>query len=185
MIIALIILCLIAAILICPLNAEISYLLYKDENVLKVKIGPLKPFITVYKSGEKKQKESGKNDGGEKKKTEMTIEIIKDIISEIALLFSYFKSHLKILNLKLHFHIGADDAALTGILSGGAWGAAYDIAALIENKFNLKNKNIHVCPNFTEKVFETDISVRLSVKVFYLLIFAVKTYRAVKKLKLF
>ena len=184
MIIALIILCLIAAILICPLNAEISYLLNKRKNVLKVNRGPLKPFIPVYKSGEKNQKKSGKNDG-EKKKTEMSIEIIKDIISEVALLFSYFKRHLKILNLKLHFHIGADDAALTGILSGGAWGMAYDIAALIENKFNLKNKNIHVCPNFTEKVFETDISVRLSVKVFYLLIFAVKTYRAVKKLKLF
>ena len=189
MIIALAVICLLLVFLFCPLCVDVSYLLYREQNVFALKVGLFKPFVTLYKSDEKKKKKekSKKNNakGEEKEKKKMSFEVIKNIISEVADLFDYFRKHLNITRFKLHFHIGADDAALVGIASGAAWGAVHDIASVMDKKFNLKDKNLHVCPNFTKKVFECDINVRLSVKVIYVLIFAAKTHRAIKKLELF
>lgn len=187
MIIAFVILCILATVLFCPVCVEVSYLLYKSENKFTLSAGIIRPFI---KFGSKKPKaekceEKEKSDAvKEKNKKKMSFEAIKNIISEVIVLFTYFKRYLVIKKLKLHFHIGADDAAVTGIATGAAWGALYDTVAVIDNNFTLKDKNIHVCPNFTEKVFETDICVRVSIKIWYLLIFAIKTYKAVKKLEL-
>lgn len=188
MIIALAVIFLLALLMFCPVCVDASYLLYKEQNVFTLKTGLFLPFITLYKSGEKKQKKekNKKSDvSGGKEKKKMSFEVVKNIISEVSDLFDYFRKHLKITRFKLHFHIGADDAAMTGIASGAAWGAVYDLAAIMKNKFTLKDKNLHVCPNFTEKIFECDINVRLSVKIFYVLIFALKTHKAIKKLELF
>lgn len=190
MIIALAVICILTAFLFCPVCVNMSYLLYKEQNVFTLKTGLFVPFITLYKSGSEKNNKQEKNkkdneNGEVKEKKKMSFEVIKNIISEVSDLFAYFKKHLSITNFKLHFHIGTGDAALTGITSGAAWGALYDVAAVFANKFKLKDKNLHVCPNFSEKIFECDINVRLSVKVLYVLIFAVKTHNAIKKLELF
>jgi len=186
MIVALIILLCILLLCIMPVKVDVSYLLYKNENAFKIRAGVLFPFITVFDSSKKKKvkESSAEKEGNKRPKREINFEFIKEIMSHCAKLFAYFKKHLVIEKFKLHFHIGADEAALTGIATGAAWGALYDIAAVFDRNFKLKEKNIHVCPKFDGAIFETDINVRISIRFYNLLVFAGKTYKSLKELEL-
>lgn len=186
MIALIIILAILVFVLMLPFKVQIKYLLYKKTNRLTVKIGLLYPFISTFDSAKKKngkKAEGGGKDGASKSK--INLSLLCDVFREVAALFDYFKKKLKITTLRLHFHIGASDAAATGIITGSAWGALYDMAAVLDNHFVLCDKNIHVAPDFTEEIFETDIEVELSIKVFNMVFFALRTYKSIKKLDIF
>lgn len=186
MIVLLIILLVLLALLMSPVKLEIKYLLYKEKNIFTIKTGVFIPFITVFSSGKGKKAEKIKQENENKNsvKSKFSLSFFADALEEVGTLFSYFKKKLKITELRLHFHIGAPDAAATGILTGSAWGTLYNIVAILENNFSLYEKNIHVSPDFTREVFETDIKIKLSIKVFYLMIFGVRTLRCLKRLNI-
>ena len=170
---------------VMPFKVQIKYLLYKETNRFTVKIGILHPAVTMVDSARAKKTRASKSGGGKSEKTKMNFEFLINAFREVAQLFDYFKKKLKITTLRLHFHIGLSDAAATGIVTGSAWGALYDAAALLDYHFRLYDKNIHVAPDFTREIFETDIEVVLSIKVFYLFVFAYRTYKSIKKLDIF
>ena len=186
MIVLLIICLVLLTLLMSPVKLEIRYLLYEEKNVFTIKTGIFAPFITVFSNGKGKKAGKIKQENKDKNsiKSKFSLSFFADALEEVGTLFSYFKKKLKITEFRLHFHIGAPDAAATGILTGSAWGTLYNVVAILENNFSLCEKNIHVAPDFTREVFETDIKIKLSIKIFYLMTFGVRTLRCLKRLNI-
>ena len=188
-----IILLVIVVILLLPLKANVSFLLLGGTDKLCVKAGLMVPVIKVFDSDKKKKKkepekeekqeEEEHGESGEKeKKKKKSFEDIKKILNLAADTFAFLKKHLVILKLKLHFHMGLDDAAKTGIAVGSAWGFLYDFVSLCGRQFKLKKFSVHVAPDFTQEVFETDINVRISIRIIYAIIVAFKILKGMRKL---
>jgi len=175
-------------ILASPLKVKVTYLRYKEENSFKISVGLFKEFILVFDSSKQKTKKktSEKSSEGKEKdlKRDIDFDLICDIIKEVAVLFEFLKKKLVISFLKLHFHMGLGDPANTGIATGHSWSVLYNAVSLLERNFTLKKQTVNITPEFFEAIFETDIEVKLSIRVFYLLSFAVKLYKAGKKIKL-
>ena len=184
-----------AILLIMPLCAEIEYLLLeKGGGRLRIKVGLITPFVSVADTGKKpkekkkkrkKSEKQKKDDGKEKKedgkaKKKTSFEDIKDIIKAVADALAVLKKRLVIDKLKLHFHIGTGDAAKTGVATGSAWGALGGIVSLLKSRFNLKGYSVNVVPAFTKELFETDIDVKLKIKVIYILVMGIKILKGMK-----
>lgn len=186
-----IILLVIALLLFLPISADVSFELLGGIDRLRVKAGLAAPFITVFDSSKKKKvknkekkpkEEKEEEDKEENKKKKKSFEDIKKILNLAADILTFLKKRLKIILLKLHFHMGFDDAAKTGIATGSAWGFLYDFVSLCDRKFNLKKHSVHVSPDFTQEVFETDINVKISIRLIYAIIVAIKFLKGMKKL---
>lgn len=170
MIVFLIVLIIIGLILFIPIKVKATYLLYRDTNRILVRGGLFTEFITLYDST--------------KPKKEIDLEVVLALLKETLNEFVFFKKRLTFDNLKLHFHIGFEDAAYCGITTGLTWSALYNILSLVDHNFKLKKHSLHICPEFNKKVFETDIELRVSIRIIFLLIFAYKAYKSIKKLSI-
>ena len=185
-----VVLLIIVILLFAPLRADISFLLLEGENRLCVRAGIAAPFITVYDSSRKqkskerkaqnKEKEEDIDSGNKKKK--ISFKDIKEVLNLALDIFGFLKKRLKIEFLKLHFHIGLDDAAQTGIVTGSAWGFLYDFVSICDRQFKLKKHSVHVSPDFTQEVFETDINIKVSFRLIYAITVAIKFLKGMKKL---
>ncbi|MBO4896726.1 MAG: DUF2953 domain-containing protein [Clostridia bacterium] len=194
MTVLIIVLAVLALLLLLPVKADVSFLLLGGQDRLCVKAGIVAPFLTVFDSTKKKAKKKKKKEESEtekeepdkkkekKNKKKYSFEQIKKLLKMVFDALAFVKKHLVISNLKLHFHMGFDDAAQTGIAVGSAWGFLYDFVALCDRKFKLKKHSVHVAPDFTQEVFETDLNVKLSFKLIYAIIVAVKILKGMRKL---
>ena len=170
MTVLIIVLAVLALLLFLPVKADVSFVLLDGHDRLCVKAGLIAPVIKIVDSGKKKVKKkenkegTGETDGKKEKKEKKkySFEQFKKLMNMVFDVLAFVKKHLVSSNLKLHFHIGLDDAAQTGITVGSAWGFLYDFAALCDRQFVLKKHSVHVAPDFTREVFETDINVIIS-----------------------
>ena len=196
MIIAAFIILLICILLILPVSLDLKYLYLGGSGRMTVRAGILALHVTVFdsakqekmkteeseeakKDDEKKEDESAKKE----KKEKLDFGRMKKILSESLKLLSYLSKRLTVDRLKLHFHIGLEDAAATGIATGAAWAFLYDFVSLCDNKLKLKSHSVNVCPDFREEVFETDIRLVISIRIIFAVILAVKAMKLYLKMK--
>ena len=167
-----ILLLIIVILLLAPLCADMSYgKVFERESTEKKK-----------KRKEQKNQDKEERSDSAKKKKKTSFKSIKEILNFALDIFGFLKKRLEIEILKLHFHIGFDDAAETGIVTGSAWGFLYDFVSICDKRFKLKKHSVHVSPDFTQEVFETDINIRVSLRLIYAITVAIKILKGMKKL---
>lgn len=154
----------IVALIIClsyiPLPLEIEYKFSAEtkKNSLKIKV----VHYAVVSDKKKKKKEKVENDSESQDLVEKermgfsefmkTISRVKGVLGElkgdITKVLNYLKKKLDCKVLKVHLVTGFDEAALTGMASGVAYGVVYGTAAMIYNTVGIKEMDIKVTPNF-------------------------------------
>ena len=187
MIIAAFIILLICILLILPVSLDLKYLYLGGSGRMTVRAGISALHVTVFDSAkqEKMKTEESKKDDEKKKEKKEKLDFgrMKKILSESLKFLSYLSKRLTVDRLKLHFHIGLEDAAATGIATGAAWAFLYDFVSLCDNKLKLKSHSVNVCPDFREEVFETDIMLVISIRIIFAVILAVKAMKLYLKMK--
>lgn len=190
MIIAAFIILLICILLVLPVSLDLKFLYLGGSGRITVRAGISRLAFGIFDSAEKQKKKEYaekskeiKKDNNKAEKEKLDFGKTKTLLAEGLKLLSYFSKRLTVERLKLHFHIGFDDAAATGIATGAAWAFLYDFVSLCDNKLKLKSHSVNVCPDFTKEVFETDIRLVLNIRIIFALILAVKTMKLYSKMK--
>lgn len=190
MIIAAFIILLICILLILPVSLDLKYLYLGGSGRMTVRAGISALHVTVFDSAKQEKKKTAESEEAKKddekkkeKKEKLDFGRMKKILSESLNLLSYLSKRLTVDRLKLHFHIGLEDAAATGIAIGAAWAFLYDFVSLCDNKLKLKSHSVNVCPDFKEEVFETDIRLVISIRIIFAVILAVKAMKLYLKMK--
>lgn len=108
------------------------------------------------------------------------IEILKSLINE----FKKLLKHLIFKDFKFSINVAGDDAADTAIKYGAVCSALYPVATLLNNCLNFKPDNISVFSDFTGQKTDYYLKGQVSVKLIYLIIFAVSSLVDIIKIRM-
>lgn len=178
--------------LLLPVSVRVAY---SDEFKIKVKYG----FITVFKSGKKKQnpEEAEENTEPEQEKSEEEKELKKDnffkkefkrrgvkgsieyfggILKDVLLDLRFFLKKIVFKVFLIDITVATENAADTGIQYGEICAVAYPVLGIIEKNAVLKLKKVNISADFDEKSYKVAVDISVSVKLIYGVILALKLF---------
>ncbi len=82
----------------------------------------------------------------------------------------YLKNKMQIIKIIWKTSIGFENAAITGLISGGLWSIKSCILAYILNDKKVRDVNLNVIPHYNKNVFETYIHCIIKLKLVYIII---------------
>ncbi len=160
-------------------SVEINFV-YNNNFCITVKLFR----ITVYSSKNKRkkaQKDKQAKENRADRKFENELNNIKEIFGKLKSILKelnkLLNGHLKIKNLDIKYTYGFDDAALTGIFSGLAYGIINSLVAYIDHNFYVKNKKVEILPDFDNEIQSLSLIFTAKIRLFHLLTFGIKAAR--------
>lgn len=160
-----------------------AYGLYKKKiDIPVIKMGEDSAEIVMKEQMESKSRTEGK---GTKRITiesllnsfQDTKAIVKHVIDAYPIM-RHFLKRVRILEFTWHSNIGTGDAALTGKITGAAWGAK-GLAQAVMDRYTSVDcvPSIHVTPHFNSKLSMTDLHCILTVRIGHAMVTAIKLIR--------
>lgn len=185
LIIILSIIALFAVLISIPLYFEVRYIYDGKSNQTRVVFKYLffKTVLLPKKSTRKKERKSDKTDNKDKKS--FSYDDFKAFHSGITanwdsicdILRILFKKSLHTKELSLYMDFGFDDPMMTGIATGMANAAVYNLLAVIERCSNLHERTISLNPDFDKPVFYINAHCIIKIKSVHIIVIAVKILR--------
>lgn len=169
------------------MKIQIRYLFFKI-NPLKDK----KKEDVKEKSKDKQLKKDKKNKTAKKESfsfnnLKQLYNIYKKTEDDIADILWYFSKKavaVRLFSLKLRF--GTADAMQTGLATGAAYAAVYNLISLLNNLFAVEKCDVSITPVFEKPMFEIDTKCIIKVKNVHITVIAfkvLKMYLKILKLK--
>lgn len=169
-------------------NIELKVFLLKGL----IKFGIEIPFIDIILAGNKpsvevKEKiEEGENekDVSENKHIITLKEILKfiekglHVKTTILIITRYLIRKIQIIKVVWRTSIGFENAAITGVLSGGLWSVKGFILSVILNNKEIEDLKLKVIPHFNKNIFETYIDCIIKLRLVYIIIAGLKGLKA-------
>lgn len=161
------------------LTVQIRYLFFKI-NPQKKKKNP----------SESNAAENGKNNKKSKKKKGISFRDLKELYAvykhtedDIADILYYFSKKAVTLNdFKLYVRFGTNDAMRTGIATGAAYAASYNLISLLNNIFTVEHCDVSIVPVFEKPLFEIDTKCIIKVKNVHITVIAFKVLKMYLKI---
>ena len=165
-------------------NIELKFLFLKGLIVRSIEV----PFIDIINSNKgmavemenKMEKGSGEKDVSRRESIisfnkildkMRKIEKFKDIIFKIN---KYLFDKIDIIKINWFTRIGLENAAVTGVLTGGLWSIKSYLISFITINKNIKEIDINIAPEFNSNVFETSFDCIIKFKIAYIIIAGIK-----------
>ena len=172
----LVILIILALILLLRVGVIAEYSEAGAEVALKVgpvlfRIIPGKEKPTTGKK-EKKEKKKEKKEGKEKPKRGGSFDMFMELIPQALDMLGAFRRKLLIKDLRMHFVSAADSPYSAAMNFGYASAAVGMVLPLIENAFNLKNRDITTDVSFTDKSSTIYVKADISIIIYQVLYIA-------------
>lgn len=149
------------AFVLTPMEFGVEIIRTADKNNLYLRF---KIFAIPFKIKLNKKKKT-KDKKPQKKENSLSFEIFRKNVSEFKEIYDTSKDHLrqmlayvrrhssvKSVDFKIKF--GFDNAATTGISTGAIWGMGSFILKVVDTLIGIKKINMHVFPDFNNKLFE-------------------------------
>lgn len=141
----------------------------KTEVSLSVLGKPVDILPFIKKNGRKKDKtEKNANNKNDKTRRSNRGEKLGSFIKNLAKgRYTYLlskrciKKKIRVETFDFRLKFGLDDAAHTGIAVGTAWGGLYNIFALVDKLFTVKNHNFEITPVFDGEYLDMDFKTKI------------------------
>lgn len=159
-------------------NVEFKIFLLKGL----IKFGVELPFLDIILAGNqpsievKEKEEANEKDVSENKHILSIKEILKSIEqglhvkTTILVITRYLVRKIRIIKFVWRTSIGLEDAAITGVLSGGLWSIKGFILSFILNNKEIEDLRLKVIPHFNKNIFETYFDCIIKLRLVYIII---------------
>ena len=179
-----------------PAYISVEFLKNPESEKLTVQIRYL--FFKINPQKKKKKQnpsesnaaESGKNNKNSKKKKGISFRDLKELYAfykhtedDIADILYYFSKKAVTLNdFKLYVRFGTNDAMRTGIATGAAYVASYNLISLLNNIFTVEHCDVSIVPVFEKPLLEIDTKCIIKVKNVHITVIAFKVLKMYLKI---
>lgn len=176
LIIVLVLLCLIALLLLLPINAIIEYssggyvlikyLFFKFQIPLKDWQNKEETICKKENKKEKKDNEGFLKNLVKNKGVVEAVSIIVDSLKTLILAVLEFLGNVKIYDFKFSLTVGQGDAAETGIVYGACSAVCYTALAALNAIFEIDEQKVDISANFEHEVLDISLYAVMKISLF-------------------
>lgn len=176
LIIVLVLLCLIALLLLLPINAIIEYssggyvlikyLFFKFQIPLKDWQNKEETITKKENKKEKKDNEGFLKNLVKNKGVVEAVSIIVDSLKTLILAVLEFLGNVKIYDFKFSLTVGQGDAAETGIVYGACSAVCYTALAALNAIFEIDEQKVDISANFEHEVLDISLYAVMKISLF-------------------
>ena len=176
LIIVLVLLCLIALLLLLPINAKIEYssggnvlikyLFFKFQIPLKDRQNKEEIISKKENKKEKKDNEGFLKNLVKNKGVVEAVSIIVDSLKTLILAVLEFLGNVKIYDFKFSLTVGQGDAAETGIVYGACSAVCYTALAALNAIFEIDEQKVDISANFEHEVLDISLYAVMKISLF-------------------
>ncbi|MBQ9979481.1 MAG: DUF2953 domain-containing protein [Oscillospiraceae bacterium] len=156
---------LIALIVVLILTLRVRFTLeYKDELMMRLFIGPVE-LKHVFDSDEEKAQRKGEEPPPSDPDAPKGVKKVMNIVKKILAVIEHLEKYITVKKLTVHCTVGSDDPMQTAILYGGGWAVMSNVVGILENKFDIKDRDCRMFCKYEEMDMEFYIHLDLSAPV--------------------
>jgi len=156
---------LIAAIVLLILFLKVRFTLeYKEELKMRLFIGPVE-LKHVFDSDEEKAQRKGEEPPPPDPDAPKGVKKVMNVVKTIFGILDHLEGRMTVKNLTVHCTVGSEDPMEAAILYGGGWAVMSNVVAILENRFDIKDRDCRMFSKYENMEMEFYIKLDVNARI--------------------